>query len=100
VTSLPTLPTDITLAIFPQTDIASIFINSTENNEQNTPSKDALDPVDLATGDFTYVNTLMHLAGNGMDYDMSLSYKSQVEYNGSLGYNWDHSYNKKLIVNT
>ena len=31
---------------------------------------------------------------------MNLSYKSQVEYNGVLGYNWDHNYNKRLVVNT
>jgi hypothetical protein len=35
-----------------------------------------------------------------MDYDLGVNYKSQVEYSGLLGYNWDHTYNKRLIENT
>ena len=74
-------------------------MNATRNIATTTPSKDALDPVNLSTGDFTYSNTLLHLAGNTLDYDLGISYQSQVEYSGSLGYNWDHSYNKQLIEN-
>lgn len=67
---------------------------------KTTQTKDANDPVDLSTGDFTYSNTIMHLEWDSIDYDVNLSYKSQVEYNGVLGYNWDHNYNKRLVVNT
>ncbi len=94
------VPQDVSLAIFPQADIASLFINTQSNSLITTPTKDALDPVHLATGDFTYSNTLLHLAGNTLDYDLGISYKSQVEYQSVLGYNWDHTYNKQLIENS
>lgn len=97
---LPILSTDISLGIYPKSDIAAIFINTEKNIASTTLAKDANDPVNLTTGDFTYSNTLMHLVGDGIDYNLDISYRSQVEYNGILGYNWDHSYNKQLIKNT
>lgn len=41
----------------------------------------------------------MRVPGDGMDYDFSLSYKSQTYSNGPVGMNWDHSYNISLREN-
>lgn len=97
---LPYLPPDISLGIYITSDLTAILTNTEKNISSTISTKDALDPVDLATGNFTYSNTLMHLAGDGMDYDLSVNYKSQLEYNWPLGYNWDHTYNKRLVENT
>jgi RHS repeat-associated protein len=97
---LPFLPSDISLGIYTGSNLTAILTNQEKNINSTILTKDALDPVDLATGDFRYSNTLMHLAWDGMNYDLGVSYKSQVEYSGPLGYNWDHTYNKRLIENT
>lgn len=42
----------------------------------------------------------MHASGDGIDYDLSLSYKSQAYSNGPVGISWDQSYNISLRENT
>ncbi len=58
------------------------------------------DPVHLATGEFTYDNTLMSVPGVGLPYELKVQYKNQVDYNGPLGFNWDHNYNQYLSGET
>lgn len=63
-----------------------------------TDEKNLADPVNLATGEFGYENTLMNIPGIGLPYQLGISYKNQTSYNGPLGFNWDHTYNQYLTV--
>lgn len=98
--ALPILPNSIQYLLYPQEYTSSILSSVSKNSPFTTKSTDALDPVDLATGDFTYNNTLLHLAGNSLDYELALQYRSRSVYDGPVGQNWDHNYNKKLVENT
>jgi hypothetical protein len=58
---IPTLPSDISYLIYPKESTPAIALHVNENIPKTTQTKDANDPVDLSTGDFTYSNTIMHL---------------------------------------
>jgi hypothetical protein len=97
---LPNIPDSIRYILFPQEKISTIFSSVLYNTPITTQSTDALDPVDLATGEFIYNNTLLNLIGNSLDYSLALQYRSRAAYDGPVGHNWDHNYNKKLVENT
>jgi RHS repeat-associated protein len=65
-----------------------------------TDEKNLADPVNLATWEFTYANTLMNIPGVGLPYQLKINYKNQATYNGPLGFNWDHNYNQYLSGET
>lgn len=67
----------------------------TEKNSGNNG-----DPVNLATGEFAYDNTLMSAPGVKLPYELKVVYKNQSDYNGPLGFNWDHNYNQYLTGET
>jgi hypothetical protein len=66
----------------------------------NKKSLNEADPVNLATGEFAYENTLMNVPGVGLPYQLRIQYKNQATYNGPLGFNWDHNYNQYLSGET
>lgn len=59
----------------------------------------AIDPVDLSTGEFTYSNSFMRLRGLGVDYELKLNYRSKIDREGPLGRSWDHTYDITLTEN-
>ncbi|PIR16399.1 MAG: hypothetical protein COV46_08445, partial [Deltaproteobacteria bacterium CG11_big_fil_rev_8_21_14_0_20_49_13] len=68
--------------------------SSTTSNDINN----AGDPVLLHSGDLTQSVIDLKIPGKGMDYEFKRTYRSRIVMNDSLGYNWDHNYNKKLVV--
>ena len=98
--TVPTLQDVLKLNVYSDERLPHIFSNTSNNTSITTQSQDALDPVNLSTGDFTYNNTLLHLGGNSLDYDFTLQYRSRSVYDWPVGQNWDHNYNKKLVENT
>ncbi len=58
------------------------------------------DPVNLATWEFDYDNTLMSIPWNKIPYEFKLNYKNQVYYNWPAWINWDHNYNMYLSEET
>ncbi len=58
------------------------------------------DPVNLATWEFDYENTLMSIPGKKLPYEFKLNYKNQTYYNWPVWINWDHNYNKYLTGET
>ena len=54
------------------------------------------DPIILATGELRVAETDLRIAGRGFDFILSRTYRSQFNYNGPLGNNWDFSYNERL----
>ncbi len=41
----------------------------------------------------------MQFPSTGLGYNFSIKYRSQVSFTGSLGYNWTHTYDRKLYQN-
>ena len=68
--------------------------------KKETDSDNWWDPVNLATGEFVYDNTLMSIPGVGIPYELKIAYKNQTSYNGPLGFNWDHNHNQYLSGET
>jgi hypothetical protein len=86
--------------LFPEDQASAIISHIADNVSTTVQDSDALDPVDLATGEFSYDNTLIHLDGNSLDYTLDIRYRSRATYDGMIGHNWDHNYNKKLVENS
>jgi len=51
------------------------------------------EPVNLATGAFTYENQDLFIPGRGLSINFNRYYNNQDDYDGPLGYGWNHSYN-------
>ena len=68
------------------------------NNPTQPTSKD---PVNLATGNYTYNHTDLHLAGRGLPLEFKRFYNSKAaaSTNQPLGFGWTHSYNIFLSIN-
>jgi len=49
------------------------------------------------SGEFADSVIDLSLKGIGLNFTLTRTYKSQIDYNGPLGHNWDHIYNKRLI---
>ena len=49
-------------------------------------------------GAFIEKETDLKIPGRGFDYEFRRTYRSRIEYNGPLGFNWDHNYNKRLVM--
>ncbi len=94
---------------------SSLVYNSTDNNALNYLSNKSQkstsavskadtnnvgDPVNLATWEFDYENTLMSIPWKKLPFEFKLSYKNQTYYNWPTWINWDHNYNKYLIGET
>lgn len=54
------------------------------------------DPV-LGNGEFFEQRTDASLAGLGPHYELERTYRSRVNFKSSLGYGWDHSYDKRIL---
>ncbi len=58
---------------------------------------DGIDPVNPATGDFLVYRADLTLPGKAIDFTLSRSYHSRLDYDGPMGHAWDHSYNQRLL---
>ena len=59
---------------------------------------EAGEPVNLATGAFTYEQEDLYIPGRGLAFNFTRTYNSKDDYDGPLGWGWTHSYNISLIV--
>lgn len=66
------------------------------NNQQSFSD----DPVNLATGNYTYEHIDLRIPSRGLPFEFKRVYNSKdSQFNGvPLGYGWTHSYNIKLII--
>jgi len=55
------------------------------------------DPVIEDTGEFLYTHTDVSLSGKAIGFSLTRTYKSRVDVDRILGFNWDHSANKRLV---
>ncbi|MBI4436635.1 MAG: hypothetical protein HY590_04405 [Candidatus Omnitrophica bacterium] len=66
----------------------------------STPSTIGNISVFLHNGGLNLDVTDLEIPGRGFNYKFTRSYKSQLNYNGVLGYNWNHNYNTRLQQET
>jgi RHS repeat-associated protein len=54
------------------------------------------DPLFYHSGEFYHKRTPLEIPGRGLFFELMVEYRSQVVYNGPLGWGWDHTYNMRL----
>lgn len=60
-------------------------------------TKTKSDPVLLHSGEFIYTQTPLTIPGRGFNYEFTLTYRSQVIYEGPTGWGWRHNYDQRLV---
>ncbi|PIU57397.1 MAG: hypothetical protein COS89_04660, partial [Deltaproteobacteria bacterium CG07_land_8_20_14_0_80_38_7] len=76
------------------TPLPSVQADMSEISANNTVA----DPVMLYSGDLLQVETDLKIPGLSIDYEFKRTYRSRLDYDGPLGFGWDHNYNKRLVV--
>ncbi|MGE4180793.1 MAG: RHS repeat-associated core domain-containing protein [Limisphaerales bacterium] len=56
------------------------------------------DPVIAATGELIVEETDLEIPGRGFPFKFTRVYRSQYNYNGPMGFNWDFNHNRRLFV--
>jgi len=56
------------------------------------------DPIILATGELEVGVTDLFIVGRGFPFELTRTYRSQYDYDGPLGHNWDFSLNESLLL--
>lgn len=64
-----------------------------------TDSGYSKDPVNTATGNYTYSRSDLEIPCVGLNFIFDRNYNSQDAQDGPLGFGWNHSYNSNLAVN-
>ena len=67
------------------------------NSQQNYSP----DPVNLATGNYTYNHADLRIPGRGLPFEFKRSYNSKdagIQTGKPLGFGWTHSYNLSVTV--
>jgi YD repeat-containing protein len=60
-------------------------------------AKTSNDPVNVANGEFVLRATDLSFPGRGIGFAHVRTYRSRIDFNGVLGFGWDHGYNRRLI---
>ena len=77
---------------------SSVVQDNQAQNNTKAGTNAAGDPVLLHSGDLLQSEVDLKIPGRGMDYEFRRTYRSRIQYDGPLGANWDHNYNKRLVV--
>lgn len=96
-TEFPTRPSEVG-GLSEKPDKPSSTVQE-QHEEMNTIEhiNNAGDPILLHSGEFIETKVDLKIPGVGIDYEFKRTYRSRISYNGPLGYNWDHNYNKRLV---
>ncbi|MFH0888318.1 MAG: RHS repeat-associated core domain-containing protein [Planctomycetota bacterium] len=83
------------ILIFPSINIVRItnqgpIVNPNESGE----------PFFTHNGELNMNVTDLTIPGRGMPFQFTRTYRSQIDFNGTLGYGWDFNYNERLIEKT
>jgi RHS repeat-associated protein len=55
------------------------------------------DPVDARDGEYYTTETDLSLDGAGVRYAQVRSYRSRLDFDGTMGFAWDHSMNQRIV---
>lgn len=61
-------------------------------------SSKSADPISLHNGGFSISKRDLYLPGRGIEFEFVRTYNSRFQYNGPMGFNWDHNYNIRLEI--
>jgi RHS repeat-associated protein len=73
-----------------------IPLTTGDAKSQPTPQVGQTDPIS-ADGEFAHSVVDLTLPGPGFPFVFRRMYRSRIQYRGTLGYSWDHSYNQRLV---
>lgn len=68
------------------------------NDAHDAAEDTGVDPVNPSTGEFVLERQDLLLPGVGLDFELTRVYRSQREYDGPLGFGWNHNFNQRLIT--
>lgn len=68
----------------------------TPSGGESVIESDIADPVYLHSGEFRLTEIDLSIPGRGFPYQFIRTYRSQIFYNGPVGFNWMHNYEKLL----
>jgi YD repeat-containing protein len=63
-----------------------------------TPEPTKADPVQVINGDFVVQETDLKLAGRGMDFTFTRTYRSGSDVHSTLGAKWDFNWNQSVVL--
>ncbi len=80
----------------------SLLVGSTKTMGANTTQSQSKDPVNLATGNYSYEHVDLRLPGRGLPFEFKRFYnsKGRIEANAPFGPRWTHSYQLRLVSGT
>jgi len=55
------------------------------------------DPILPHSGEFVRTETPLRIPGRGLDYEFRLTYRSQLVYDGPVGWGWTHNYDQRMV---
>jgi RHS repeat-associated protein len=67
------------------------------NLKDNLKAIPTSDPVNPANGELVAPYSDLSLPGFGVPFNHVRTYRSRLDYDGPLGFGWDHSYNQRII---
>ena len=87
-----------------KTDTAALtlLVGSTRTSGTNNLQSQSKDPVNLATGNYSYEHVDLRLPGRGLPFEFKRFYnsKGRIDANGPLGPRWTHSYQLHIVAGT
>ncbi len=78
--------------------VGSTSVSVNEARNRNYPLKKDGDPVNTATGEYTWGHEDMIVKGMGMSFPWRRYYASRADYDKTLGWNWNHNYDIHLTI--
>ncbi|MFC5985312.1 DUF6531 domain-containing protein [Marinicrinis lubricantis] len=95
------IPEGYSLLLFDPINAGNILEADREKIEEEFANKNGhplakhFDPINMATGDFSFYHTNMTVQAV-MPLEFAISYHSRESYNGDLGYGWHHTFERRL----
>ncbi|NOQ26942.1 MAG: PKD domain-containing protein [Bacteroidales bacterium] len=83
------------LKVFP-IETAPASVDEARNRDH--PCEYDGDPVNTATGEYTWGHEEMVVNGMGMSFPWKRYYASRANYNNTMGWNWNHNYDIHLTI--
>lgn len=68
------------------------------NGDDEDGRQEGGDPIILRTGELIVTETDLSIPGRGFPFELRRTYRSQYNRNGPLGFNWDFTYNERLLL--
>lgn len=82
----------------PDWDLIRTTLFEPRINPDNEDYLNTGDPINPFTGEVRLCETDLAIPGRGLHFEFVRTYRSQNQFNGPMGYGWDHRYNDRLTI--